>query len=157
MNLRVFLITLATALLPIAAAAQTVVPPNTYPGGASPAVFSATGDVTTTPNTITVNAGATVTFHSTTKISLEPGFHVLPGGNFYAMIGPVVDTDGDGLPDAWERAHGLDPNNSADAQSINPTSGLSYLIEYQLSRTTSIAKQDDANNLTNLKINRPAQ
>ena len=25
-----------------------------------------------------------------------------------------VDTDGDGLPDEWERAHGLDPKNPAD-------------------------------------------
>ena len=25
------------------------------------------------------------------------------------------DTDGDGLPDAWERRYGLDPDNAADA------------------------------------------
>lgn len=28
---------------------------------------------------------------------------------------PYADSDGDGLPDAWETAHGLDPKNPADA------------------------------------------
>ncbi len=37
------------------------------------------------------------------------GYPVMKGG------GAPADTDHDGLPDAWETAHGLDPANPADA------------------------------------------
>jgi hypothetical protein len=32
----------------------------------------------------------------------------------YQSAEPPIDTDHDGIPDAWERAHGLDPTNPAD-------------------------------------------
>ncbi len=31
-----------------------------------------------------------------------------------------MDADNDGMPDAWERAHGLDPNDPADATRLVP-------------------------------------
>lgn len=37
------------------------------------------------------------------------------------------DTDNDGLPDVWERAHGLDPNNASDAARIATPEGWTYL------------------------------
>ncbi|MBO6234328.1 MAG: hypothetical protein J6N43_02770 [Prevotella sp.] len=33
--------------------------------------------------------------------------------------GKPADTDNDGIPDAWETAHGLNPNNAADAKSYS--------------------------------------
>jgi hypothetical protein len=44
--------------------------------------------------------------------------------------GPLpVDTDNDGIPDAWETAHGLDPKNPADA-SAAAKSGYTNIEEY---------------------------
>lgn len=39
------------------------------------------------------------------------------------------DSDGDGMPDAWENAHGLDPKNAADGQALT-ASGYSQLETY---------------------------
>ena len=44
--------------------------------------------------------------------------------------GPLpIDTDHDGLPDAWELAHGLDPKNPSDANKV-AASGYTNLEEY---------------------------
>jgi len=45
--------------------------------------------------------------------------------------GPVpADTDNDGMADAWEIAHGLNPKNSSDASAINTKSGYTNLEDY---------------------------
>jgi pectate lyase len=41
-----------------------------------------------------------------------------------------LDTDGDGLPDAWETAHGLDPHNPVDGASTDKKSGYTQLELY---------------------------
>lgn len=43
----------------------------------------------------------------------------------------VVDNDGDGIPDVWETAFGLDPHNPSDAYADPDGDGLSNLQEYQ--------------------------
>jgi hypothetical protein len=42
----------------------------------------------------------------------------------------VADTDADGMPDEWETAFGLDPNNSNDADGDADGDGLTNLSEY---------------------------
>lgn len=44
---------------------------------------------------------------------------------------PVVDTDKDGIPDSWEKANGLNPNDPADAVKFDEKgSGYTYLELY---------------------------
>ena len=40
------------------------------------------------------------------------------------------DTDGDGMPDAWERSHALDPGNPADGNGDADGDGYTNLEEY---------------------------
>lgn len=47
-----------------------------------------------------------------------------------APTGFVADSDGDGLPDDWERARGFDPYDSSDALSDSDGDGLTTLQEY---------------------------
>ena len=53
------------------------------------------------------------------------------GGWPALQSGPVpVDSDHDGLPDAWETAHTLDAHNPADANGVNPHTGYTHLEDY---------------------------
>lgn len=45
----------------------------------------------------------------------------------FAEKADLTDTDADGLPDAWETAHGFDPNDAADAASDQDRDGLTAL------------------------------
>jgi len=60
-------------------------------------------------------------------------YAVLPGGS-------LGDTDGDGMPDAWETARGLNPVDPADAALDADNDGLTNLAEY--TRGTDPTKAD---------------
>jgi pectate lyase len=41
-----------------------------------------------------------------------------------------LDTDGDGMPDAWENGHGLDPDDVADGSNDQDNDGYTNVEEY---------------------------
>lgn len=43
---------------------------------------------------------------------------------------PLPDSDGDGLPDAWERKQGLDPNDKKDGKATRPGTHYTHLEVY---------------------------
>ncbi len=42
----------------------------------------------------------------------------MDGPGYIAGGSPLADSDGDGIPDKWERDNGLDPDDAADAMEI---------------------------------------
>ncbi len=57
------------------------------------------------------------------------------GGNASPVVqgeGVIIDTDSDGMPDAWELEHGMNPNDPTDAGKHCDSDGLTNLEEYQL-------------------------
>src|SRR5678816_698032 len=59
--------------------------------------------------------------------------------------GQMSDTDGDGLPDAWETANGLNPNDPTDAAEDADGDGRSNRAEY-------LAGTDPQNPSSNLSV-----
>jgi hypothetical protein len=53
-----------------------------------------------------------------------------PAGSTRLDLTLGVDSDGDGLPDAWERANGLNPNDPTDADGDADGDGMSNRKEY---------------------------
>jgi len=62
-----------------------------------------------------------------------------------AVLDPSRDDDGDGMPNGWEQSHGLDPLNSADADTDADGDGQSNLAEF-------LAGTDPANNTSVFRI-----
>ena len=52
------------------------------------------------------------------------------------------DKDKDGIPDAWETAHGLNPNDASDSAKINPSTGYAYIEEYFNGLVEEVEKTD---------------
>ena len=87
----------------------------------------------------TVIGEATVSFLTVTNVQADSTINVVVS-NIVAGSGllsrtvslqVVPDTDGDGIPDAYETAHGLDPLNPLDATLDADGDGLNNLAEYR--------------------------
>ncbi len=50
---------------------------------------------------------------------------------FENLQADTTDTDGDGIPNDWEFAHGINPNDPTDASNLFPGSELTFLEAYQ--------------------------
>jgi hypothetical protein len=62
------------------------------------------------------------------------GLFIRNGGTLVVgslVLDPNLDADGDGMPNGWEQAHGLDPLNSADANVDNDGDGFTNLQEFR--------------------------
>ena len=65
-----------------------------------------------------------------------------------------VDTDGDGLPDEWERKHGLNPKDASDASADADGDGFTNLEEFRAGTDPNL-KSDHPDYLDSLKIELP--
>lgn len=73
----------------------------------------------------------------------------------YAAATAVTDHDGDGLPDAWETAHGLNAANASDASQPG-ASGYTHLEEY-LNGIISTAEREVLGGLRTVSAGQPTE
>jgi hypothetical protein len=94
-----------------------------------------------TANAVVVNAGGDGVFWAGGQVRLAPGFRAEAGSYFQAAVDSnmngfsdvqeSIDSDRDGMCDAYEQAYGLNPNYAGDASVDSDGDGVSNLIEFQ--------------------------
>ena len=52
------------------------------------------------------------------------------GGSNPQIVGPEIDSDGDGMPDSWESLYNLQPGDPGDAALDADLDGMTNLAEY---------------------------
>ncbi|MFH1868936.1 MAG: CFI-box-CTERM domain-containing protein [Candidatus Omnitrophota bacterium] len=78
------------------------------------------------------NAASSFAFTSDAKVAFLASVTIGGGG----------DTDFDGMPDAWETANGLDPNDPDDAYDDNDNDGIRNIEEYYLDTDPNLSNSN---------------
>ena len=105
-----------------------------YADGTARDVTSSSGTQYTisNPAIATVSASGLVQALKSGTVVIQATLEGSSGITSLRIAPPGSDTDGDGIPDDYEVAHGLNPNNPVDAQEDPDHDGLTNLQEYLL-------------------------
>ena len=80
--------------------------------------------------TVTVKPTATATLTHSAVIAGDQTDPVSANDTRILITSALLDTDGDGIPDAYESAHGMNPNDATDAAKDFDGDGFTNLQEY---------------------------